>query len=384
MFNQLTVGKPDQLKTRSIFYVLMAAMMALGIGLSEANLNGHVLAAEKKGTDTIKISGAGATFPFPIYSKWAEQYKKRSRGAEISYRGIGSGGGIAQIKAKAVDFGGSDRPLKLEDLEKFELIQFPMIIGGIVPVYNIKGIRRGKLKLTPELLSAIFLGEIENWSDRRIRAVNSGLRLPDQEIRIAHRADGSGSTWIFTTYLSKVSPTWKEKVGAGKAVSWPTGVGGKGNPGVSELVKTIPGAIGYVEFAYAIKDQLKYVQLQNQDGEFVKPTIATFQAAAKNADWKNAPGYFMDLTDQPGERSWPITGTSYILIPKKLENKQLAEAMLKFFSWCYKNGKGMAISLNYVPIPESLYTMVEDLWAKQVTADGDPVWNVKKVQAKAK
>jgi phosphate transport system substrate-binding protein len=320
-----------------------------------------------------KITGAGATFPMPIYAKWAARYFK-VKGLKLAYQGIGSGGGIAQIRAKTVDFGASDRPLTAEDLEKDELIQFPMVIGGVVPVHNVEGVRKGRLKLTPELLTDIFMGKIKNWSDRRIKAVNSNLRLPDQEITVVHRADGSGTTWIFTTYLSRVSEQWKEKVGPGKAVSWPTGVGGKGNPGVAAFVKKIKGAIGYVEFAYALKNRLKYVKLQNQSGEFVKPTIGTFQKAAENADWANAPGFFMNLTDQPGKDTWPITGASYILIYKSQPEAPKAKAMLGFFDWCYRNGASMAKQLHYVPMPATVYKLVEALWKKDVTASGHPVW----------
>jgi phosphate transport system substrate-binding protein len=324
--------------------------------------------------DPAILSGAGATFPYPIYSKWASQYYQY-HGLKLTYQAIGSGGGIAQIKAKTVQFGASDDPLKPEDLERDGLIQFPMVIGGVVPVFNLDGVRKGSIKLTPELLADLFLGEIKSWNDRRIRAVNPDVKLPDQEITVVHRADGSGTTWIFTTYLSKVSRTWKEKVGANKAVSWPTGVGGKGNPGVAALVKQIKGSIGYVEFAYALKEHLKHVQLQNKAGEFVRPAIQTFQEAAANADWANAPGYYMDLTDQPGAKSWPITGASYILVHKQQPDKDKAEEMLKFFDWCYKNGGNMAVELHYVPIPQKVVRLVEEHWAQQVTAGGSPVWN---------
>lgn len=318
------------------------------------------------------INAAGATFPYPIYSKWAERYQKLE-GLKVNYQAIGSGGGIAQIKAKTVDFGASDRPLKSEELDKEGLIQFPMIIGGIVPVVNLKGVRRGGMNFTPELLVDIFMGKVKKWNDRRVKAINPNLRLPDTDVTVIHRADGSGSTWLFTTYLSKVSEEWKDKVGAGKAVSWPTGVGAKGNPGVSARVKKINGAIGYVEFAYALENRLDYTRLQNQYGDFVRPTIRSFQTAAKNADWENAPGFFMDLTHQPGKRSWPITGASYILIHKDQPDKEKAKAMISFFEWCYERGGSMAKRQHYVPIPKDVYTMVEDLWKKEVTYSGHPV-----------
>lgn len=318
------------------------------------------------------ISAAGATFPYPIYSKWADRYEKL-KDLKIFYQAIGSGGGIAQIKAKTVDFGASDRPLKSDELDKEGLIQFPLIVGGIVPVVNIKGVYRGQLKITPELLVGIYLGEVKKWNHRRVKAINPGLRLPDTDVTVIHRADGSGSTWLFTTYLSKVSEDWKEKVGSGKAVSWPTGVGAKGNPGVAARVKKIDGAIGYVEFAYALKNRLNYAKLQNRHGDFVRPTISAFQAAAKNADWENAPGFYMDLTDQPGKQSWPITGASYILIHKDQADQDKAKAMLDFFKWCYEKGQGMAKRQHYVPIPKNVYTMVEDLWKKEVTFNGNLV-----------
>jgi phosphate transport system substrate-binding protein len=320
----------------------------------------------------LTINGAGATFPLPVYKKWASRYE-RMRGIAINYEGIGSGGGIAQIKARTVDFGGTDRPLDAQEQEKEGLIMFPMLMGGVVPVINIQGVRKGQLRLTPELLVDIFMGKIEKWNDRKIRAVNPDLDLPDQRITVVHRADGSGTTWIFTTYLSKVSPLWKEAIGVGKSVSWPTGVGGKGNPGVAALVKRLSGAIGYVEFAYALESQLNYVQLQNRYGDFAKPTIKAFQAAATQADWANAEGFVMDLTDQKGEKTWPIVGVTYIMIHRDLEDKAKAEAMLKFFEWCFKYGKRTATRLHYVPMPEQVVVLVKQLWRSEVTSNGEPV-----------
>lgn len=323
--------------------------------------------------DVESLSGAGASFPYPVYAKWATKYNQ-STGLKLGYQSIGSGGGIAQIKAKTVDFGASDEPLKAEELTKHGLVQFPMIMGGVVPVTNIERIGKGKLKLTPELLADIYLAKIKKWNDPKIMAVNPGLRLPDQDITVVHRADGSGTTWIFTNYLSKISSEWKEKVGNDKSVSWPTGVGGKGNEGVSVLVKKTDGAIGYVEYAYALRERLKYVQLQNRAGKFVMPTIETFQAAAANADWDKAPGFYMVLTDQPGEKSWPIVGASYILMYKEQQAPEKAEAMLKFFDWCFKQGQSMATDLHYVPIPAKVYNLVEADWTKQVSAGGSPAW----------
>ncbi|MGO9567964.1 MAG: phosphate ABC transporter substrate-binding protein PstS [Desulfomonilaceae bacterium] len=323
--------------------------------------------------DVESLSAAGATFPYPVYAKWATKYNQNT-GLKIGYQAIGSGGGIVQIKAKTVDFGASDEPLKAEELNQHGLVQFPMIMGGVVPVIHVEGIAKGKLKLTPELLADIYLAKIKKWNDPRIMAVNPDLRLPDKEITVVHRADGSGTTWIFTNYLSKVSPDWKEKVGNDKSVSWPTGVGGKGNEGVSVLVKKTDGAIGYVEYAYALRERLKFVQLQNRAGKFVAPTIETFQAAAANADWDKAPGFYMVLTDQPGEKSWPIVGASYILIYKDQLAPAKAGAMLKFFDWCFKQGQSMATDLHYVPIPLNVYNLVESDWTKQVTAAGAPAW----------
>ncbi len=325
------------------------------------------------------VSGAGASFPYPVYSKWMIRYNQ-STGVKLTYRSVGSGAGIAQISAKTVDFGASDEPLKMEALTEKGLVQFPMIMGGVVPVFNLPNQRRGQLRLTPELLTDIFLGKIKKWNDRKIAAVNQDVSLPDTDITVVHRADGSGTTWIFTNYLKKVSPEWKEQVGSGKTVSWPTGVGGKGNEGVSALVKKTAGSIGYVEFAYAIRERLKFVRLQNAAGKFVTPSIQAFQAAASNADWEHAPGFFLNLTDQPGEKSWPICGASYILIYKDQPDVAKAASMLKFFDWCFKNGDDIAKGLHYVPIPGKVYGLVESVWAKEVASAGRPVW---KAEAKS-
>jgi len=349
---------------RTIALLVILTAVALAGGVS----NG--VAAPK---ETVTIKGAGATFPMPIYAKWASAYEKNG-GAKIEYRGIGSGGGIAQIKAKAVDFGASDEPLAPGELEKHGLIQFPLVIGGVVPVHNIQGVAKGQLKLTPDLLTDNFLGKIKKWRDPRVRAVNPGLKLPDEDITICHRADGSGTTWIFTTYLSKVSPEWKEKVGADKAVSWPHGVGGKGNPGVTELVKKVSGSIGYVEFAYALENKLNYVMLQNRSGEFVGPTIKSFQAACENANWEKAPGFYVDLNDQPGQASWPITGSSFILMHKDQLEAGKALEMLKFFNWCFGKGTSIASDLHYVPIPPKVYGLVESIWKTSITANASQVW----------
>ena len=319
------------------------------------------------------IIGAGATFPYPLYMKWADKYHDLT-GMKLNYQSIGSGGGIQQIKAKTVNFGASDAPLKKEDLDATGLIQFPMIMGGVVPVVNLEGIKPGQLKLTGPVLADIFLGKVSRWNDPAIGALNAGLKLPNRAITVVHRADGSGTTWIFTSYLDKISPEWHEKVGWEKAVKWPTGIGAKGNEGVSANVKQFSGAIGYVEFAYALETKMCHAQLKNRDGRFVEPTMETFAAAASHADWKNAPGFYMVLTDQPGEKTWPITGASFILIYKQHPNAGKAEAMLKFFDWCFKHGGDMAKELHYVPMPENVAGQVEAQWRDEVASGAQKVW----------
>ena len=321
----------------------------------------------------ITITGAGASFPFPVYSQWANKYHEMT-GVKLNYQSIGSGGGIAQIKAKTVDFGASDAPLNAEELNEAGLMQFPMVMGGVVLVVNLDGVAAGQVKLTPAVLADIFLGKITKWNDAALTVINAGVTLPDLDITVVYRADGSGTTWIFTNYLDKISPEWHEKVGADKAVEWPLGVGGKGNEGVSQYVMKVKGAIGYVEFAYALQNNMAYTQLQNGAGQFVAPTIESFQAAAANADWANAPGFYMVLTNQPGDASWPITGASFILIYKEQADAKIAEAMLNFFDWGFKHGTDIAKALNYVPMPESVIAQVESLWKSSVTAGGQPVW----------
>lgn len=321
----------------------------------------------------ITITGAGASFPFPVYSQWANKYHEMT-GVKLNYQSIGSGGGIAQIKAKTVDFGASDAPLNAEELNEAGLMQFPMVMGGVVLVVNLDGVAAGQVKLTPAVLADIFLGKITKWNDAALTAINEGVTLPDLDITVVYRADGSGTTWIFTNYLDKISPEWHEKVGTDKAVEWPLGVGGKGNEGVSQYVMKVKGAIGYVEFAYALQNNMAYTQLQNGAGQFVAPTIESFQAAAANADWANAPGFYMVLTNQPGDASWPITGASFILIYKEQADAKIAEAMLNFFDWGFKHGTDIAKALNYVPMPESVIAQVESLWKSSVTAGGQPVW----------
>jgi phosphate transport system substrate-binding protein len=320
------------------------------------------------------ITGAGATFPYPIYAKWAHAYNQKT-GVKLNYQSIGSGGGVKQIKAKTVDFGASDAPLKPEELAQAGLVQFPMVMGGVVPVVHLAGIGAGDVKLTADVLADIFLGKVTRWNDPRITAVNAGVKLPAEDITVVHRADGSGTTWIFTNYLSKVSPAWKESVGNAKSVSWPVGVGGKGNEGVAAFVGKVDGAIGYVEYAYALQNKMASVQLKNRSGAFVSPTAEAFQAAAAGADWTHAEGYYVVLTDQPGAGSWPITGATFILMHRKQAKPDQARAALKFFDWAYTNGDEAALSLDYVPMPAAVANLVRGTWRDAIRdRDGKPVW----------
>ena len=311
------------------------------------------------------ITGAGATFPYPIYSKWAEDYKKVT-GFSMNYQSIGSGGGIKQIQAKTVDFGASDMPLTKEQLDKDGLMQFPAIVGGVVLVVNIDGIKPGEMKLTGVVAADIFLGKVKTWNDPAIVALNAGLKLPADPITVVRRSDGSGTTFLFTDYLSKVSPDWKAKVGAGAAVSWPEGVGGKGNEGVSAYVQRIKGSIGYVEYAYAKKNKMSHAALKNKDGNFIQPDDFTFQAATASADWAAAPGMYLVLTDQPGKDSYPISGASFILMHKNADKPDKSAAALKFFDWAFKNGGKAATEMDYVPMPEKTVKIIHDLWKREI------------------
>lgn len=330
-----------------------------------------VFAGASQATD---ITGAGATFPYPIYAKWAEAYKAQT-GASMNYQSIGSGGGIKQILAKTVNFGATDSPMKPEDQEKNGLTQFPTVIGGVVPVVNISGVSAGQLKLTPAVLADIFLGKITKWNAPAIAAENKDVSLPDQDITVVHRSDGSGTTFIFTNYLSKVSPDWKSVVGEGTAVSWKAGTGGKGNEGVASYVQRIKGSIGYVEYAYALQNKMTTVQMKNREGNFVKPEEEAFKAAAANANWDAAKGFYEILTDEPGKASWPITGATFILVYKNQENREAGLEVLKFFDWAYSNGSKLASDLDYVPLPEGVQKQIRDSWKATIkSADGKAVW----------
>lgn len=334
-------------------------------GLSAATLFSPAFAAD--------ITGAGATFPFPVYSKWAEAYKKET-GTGLNYQSIGSGGGIKQITAKTVDFGATDAPLKGEQLEKQGLVQFPTVMGGVVPIVNVQGAGAGQIKLTGEVLADIFQGKIAKWSDPKIAGLNEGMKLPDATITPVYRSDASGTTNIFTSYLSQVSETWKSGLGANTSVNWPAGQGGKGNEGVAATVKQVPNSIGYVEYAYAQQSKIPFVLVQNKDGRFPTPENKSFQAAAANADWTLAPGFGISLTNQPGADAWPITAATFILVHKTPEKPEQTAQVLKFFEWAYKNGGKLASELDYVPLPEKVTGMIREAWTKDIKdKSGKPV-----------
>ncbi len=308
------------------------------------------------------VTGAGASFIFPVMTKWSADYKAAT-GNQVNYQSIGSGGGIAQIKAATVDFGSSDAPLSPEELAQAGLGQFPSAIGGVVPVINVPGIEAGKLRLTGPLLADIFLGKVAKWNDPAIAALNAGVTLPDMRITIVHRSDGSGTTFNFVNYLSKVSPEWKAKPGEGTTVVWPTGVGGKGNEGVAAYVKQIKGGIGYVELSYALQSKMSYVSMQNKAGNWVQPNAESFSAAAASADWANAKDFYLVMTDAPGDQAWPIAATNFILMYKQPKNAERAKAVKDFFSWVYTSGRSQAEALHYVPLPPDLVKQIEAYWA---------------------
>jgi phosphate transport system substrate-binding protein len=340
---------------------------ALGVAAVASTL----FAASAHATD---ITGAGATFPFPIYAKWAEDYKKAT-GHSMNYQSIGSGGGVRQIQAKTVDFGATDSPLSKEQLDKDGLVQFPAIIGGVVMIVNLDGVAPGAMKLSGPVVADIFLGKIKNWNHPAIAEMNAGLKLPATAITVVRRSDASGTSFLFTDYLSKSSPEWKSKIGAATSVAWPAGVGGKGNEGVSAYVQQIKGSIGYVEYAYAKKNKMTHTALKNQAGHFVQPDDATFAAASASADWSKAPGFQLILTDQPGKDSYPITGASFILLHKSQDKPEKGLAALKFFDWAFTNGDKSASDLDYVPIPDAVVKMVTAMWKNDIkNAAGQPVW----------
>jgi phosphate transport system substrate-binding protein len=311
------------------------------------------------------ISGAGATFPFPIYAKWADAYKKET-GNGLNYQSIGSGAGIKQIKAKTVTFGATDAPLKPADLDASGLEQWPMVMGGIVPVVNLDGVKPGELVIDGPTLAKIYLGAITKWNDPAIKALNAKVDLPDLAIAVIHRADGSGTTFNFTDYLSKVSPDWQSKVGESTSVEWPTGIGAKGNDGVANNVAGTKGAIGYVEYAYAKQNKLTVADMVNKAGKTVEPTVESFQAAAANADWAHAPGFYIILADQPGEKSWPMTAATFILMYKKPADAAASNDALKFFAYAYDKGSEMAKQLDYIPMPDNVVALVKKAWAADI------------------
>jgi phosphate transport system substrate-binding protein len=329
--------------------LVLAAVATFGMGAAQAS----------------EVTGAGASFVFPLMSKWSADYLAAT-GNQVNYQSIGSSGGIAQIKAGTVDFGSSDKPLDSKDLADAGLIQFPSVIGGVVPVVNVEGIQTGALKLDGSVLADIFLGKVSKWNDPAIVAMNDGLALPDKKITVIHRSDGSGTTYNFVNYLSKVSPEWKQKVGEGTSVQWPTGLGGKGNEGVAAYVKQVRNSVGYVELSFALQSAMTYTQMRNAAGKFVTPSAESFAAAAASADWANASDFSLVITDAPGEASWPISATNFILMHAKAKDAQRAEAARAFFTWAYDNGQAQASKLDYVPLPASLVERIKSYWAERV------------------
>jgi phosphate transport system substrate-binding protein len=347
---QCTHPIPESTVPKSSLFRVAALAIALGF------------AANAQAAD---VTGAGASFIYPVMSKWSADYAKAA-GKQVNYQSIGSGGGIAQIKAGTVDFGSSDAPLKPEELAKFGLAQFPSVIGGVVPVINVPGVPSGALKLDGDLLADIFLGKVKTWNDPRIVALNGGVKLPSKKITVVHRSDGSGTTFNFVNYLSKVNGDWKSKVGEGTSVQWPTGIGGKGNEGVAAYVKQINGGIGYVELSYALQNKMAYARLKNAAGNYVLPSDETFSAAAASADWAEAKDFYLVMTNAPGENSWPITATNFILMYKQPKNAASAKQAREFFQWVYANGDAQAKALDYVPLPDALVQQIEGYWSQSM------------------
>jgi phosphate transport system substrate-binding protein len=353
------------------FALAASALLLFGCGKNQQQ---QQAAAPAAAAASGIISGAGATFPAPLYARWAEDYKAKT-GQALNYQAIGSGGGIKQIQAKTVDFGASDKPLKPEDLDRSGLFQFPTVMGGVVPVMNLPDMQPGQVKLTGPVLAAIYLGEVKSWHDPKIAALNPGVKLPNLPITVVHRSDGSGTSFLFTSYLAGKNPAWAQKVGASDSVQWPTGIGGKGNDGVAAFVKQTPGAIGYVEYAFATQNKLTYATLQNHDGAFVAPAAPAFAAAAAGADWTKAPGNYLLLIDQPGAQTWPITGATFILMHRQQANPNAGKMVLSFFDWAYTHGDDAATKLDYVPLPDAVKTMVRQQWASTIKGpDGAPVF----------
>jgi len=354
--------------------------MSLNISLSKliknlaAVVGAGIVMAAMSPVSAEDLTGAGATFPYPVYAKWADAYKKAT-GNGLNYQSVGSGAGIKQIKSKTVDFGASDMPLKADELEAAGLIQFPAIMGGLAPVVNLDGIAAGKMKLTGDVIAGIYLGKITKWNAPEIAALNPGMNLPATDITVVHRSDGSGSTFLWTDYLSKVSPEFKTVVGSSTAVKWPVGLGGKGNEGVAASVLNVKGSIGYVEYAYVKKNKMIYAQIKNKDGNFVEPNDASFKAAAAGADWAKTPGYSVVLTNQAGKASWPITGASFILMYKQQADAAKGREVLKFFDWAFKNGDAMATELDYVAMPVTVTKLVQETWKSEVKdSSGKATW----------
>lgn len=330
--------------------------------LAAAGLLAATLPSRAQATD---ITGAGSTFVYPILSKWSADYNAKT-GDKVNYQSIGSGGGIAQIKAATVDFGASDMPMKPEELEQAGLGQFPLVIGGVVPVVNVEGVQSGQMKFTGPLLADIYLGKIKKWNDPAISKINPDLKLPDATINVVHRSDGSGTTFNWVNYLSKVSEDWKTKVGEGTSVSWPTGVGGKGNEGVAAYVNRLKNSIGYVEYAYVLQNKMAYGLLQNKAGQFIKPDAESFQAAASSADWQNAKDFYLVMTDSPGEKSYPVTATTFVMMYKQPKDAGRAKAALSFFKWSLESGQKQAEALDYVAMPEAVVQQIEKYWKTNI------------------
>ncbi|NGY06102.1 phosphate ABC transporter substrate-binding protein PstS [Solimonas terrae] len=346
--------------------VIRKTLAQLALATAGALLATNAMAAD--------ISGAGATFPYPIYAKWADAYKTETN-IGLNYQSIGSGGGIKQIKAKTVTFGASDKPLKPEELDEMGAIQWPMVMGGVVPVVNLPGIKPGEMKLDGKTLADIYLGKITKWNDKAIAKLNPDVKLPSTAILVAHRSDGSGTTFNFTYYLGAVSDGWRTKVGVDASVEWPVGIGGKGNEGVSATVTQTEGSIGYVEYAYALQNKMTYTDMINKDGKTVAPSAETFAAAAANADWSKTKNFYLILADQPGADSWPMTAATFIIMYKKPDNAADSLTALKFFDWSYKNGGKMAGELDYVPMPDSVVKLVEKAWVDNIKDGGKSIWN---------